>query len=144
MTDRLSQLLRDLGRSAGFAEGSPHWRAQNQLAHAGIGMLTMLICQDFGLSRMSALAGTLVIWSAWEAAILILFAWKGFAKTSHFAKSAADIVFYMCGALTIASTQLVERVATTIMLFLLLVVWSCLRADNRESQHDSESTVQQS
>lgn len=122
MIDRLASLIAEIASPGGFNDGSPHWRAQNQLAHAGLGMIMGLICRDLGFSSGAQLASVSAVAAAWEGTVLV----ASGVSLSRLLKSVADIGFCLAGSLVVVSPSFAGRVAMVTALLLLLVVWSAL------------------
>ncbi len=139
---KVRALLDDVRAPGRFADGTPHWRAQNQLSHGCLGLLGALFALDAGLSPVMAVSVSAAVGAAWEAVMLVCAALRDGAGNSHVLKSAADIVFYIVGATIIAVDDPIGRAEVVALLFVLLAAWATLgRTADQDGPRDAERRI---
>lgn len=106
---------------ASVLDGTPHWRAQNQTAHAGLSAFLALGLSAGGLPQHSVVIVSTFLWVSWELTVYSLSSSK---TLSCFLKSLADMYFYLSGILVVGCSSEMATLISLSVLAVSVVLWS--------------------
>ncbi len=115
-------LFSELLSNSGWRDKDPHWRGQNQLAHAAIGAFIAACIEKTVESQLTVLIFVILIGVFWEAFTLL----RNGPNVSTFSKSLVDVLFYGLGGFVVISSTLIGSLSLTAITLLGAGVWGIL------------------